>query len=222
MTNVTKTLITPENSALILIDHQPQMTFGVQSIDRQILVNNVTGLAKAGKVFDIPTVLTTVAAKSFSGDIYPEIQAVFPDHVPVDRTSMNSWDDANFRAAVEKTGRKKVVIAALWTEICLVMPTIDMIQEGYEVYIVTDASGGTSVEAHERSVQRLVQAGAVPMTWLQVLLEWQRDWARQDTYDAVMNVCKEHAGAYGVGIRYAKSILGEHASESGAAASSAD
>ncbi len=206
-------LVTAQNSALILIDHQPQMSFGVQSIDRQMLINNVTGLAKAAKVFDVPTVLTTVAAKSFSGEIFPEIQAVFPDIEPIDRTSMNSWDDANFRAAVEKTGRKKVVIAALWTEVCLVMPTIEMIEEGYEVYIVTDASGGTSVEAHERSVQRLIQAGAVPMTWLQVLLEWQRDWARQETYDATLAVAKEHAGAYGIGVRYAKSILGDHANE---------
>lgn len=212
-----KTLITPENSALILIDHQPQMSFGVQSIDRQTLINNVTGLAKAARVFDVPTILTTVAAKSFSGEIFPEIQDVFPDIEPIDRTSMNSWDDAKFRDAVEATGRKKVVIAALWTEVCLVMPTIEMIAEGYEVYIVTDASGGTTVEAHERSVQRLVQAGAVPMTWLQVLLEWQRDWARQDTYEATLAVAKEHAGAYGIGIRYAKSILGAHANEGVAA-----
>jgi nicotinamidase-related amidase len=207
------TLITPQNSALILIDHQPQMSFGVQSIDRQMLINNVTGLAKAAKVFDVPTVLTTVAAKSFSGEIFPEIQSVFPDLAPIDRTSMNSWDDANFRAAVEKTGRRKVVIAALWTEVCLVMPTIEMLAEGYEVYLVADASGGTSFEAHERSIQRLIQAGAVPMTWLQVLLEWQRDWARQETYDATLAVAKEHAGAYGIGVRYAKSILGDHANE---------
>lgn len=213
------TLITPQNSALILIDHQPQMSFCVQSIDRQMLINNVTGLAKAARVFDVPTVLTTVAAKSFSGEIFPEIQVVFPDIEPIDRTSMNSWDDANFRAAVEKTERKKVVIAALWTEVCLVMPTIEMLAEGYEVYLVTDASGGTSLEAHERSVQRLIQAGAVPMTWLQVLLEWQRDWARQDTYDATLAVAKEHADAvssgvfFGNGVRYAKSILGDHANE---------
>jgi len=218
MTTEAKTLVTPQNSALILIDHQPQMSFGVQSIDRQTLINKVTGLAKSARVFNVPTVLTTVAAKSFSGEIFPEIQAVFPDIEPVDRTSMNSWDDENFRAAVKKTGRKKVIIAALWTEVCLVMPAIEMMAEGYEVYIVADASGGTSVEAHERAVQRLVQAGAVPMTWLQVLLEWQRDWARTDTYDAVMDIAKAHAGAYGIGIVYAKSILGEHASESGASA----
>jgi nicotinamidase-related amidase len=214
--NTIRDLITPDNSTLILIDHQPQMAFGVQSIDRQTLINNTVGLAKAAKVFNVPTVLTTVAAKGFSGDIFPEIQGVFPDLAPVDRTSMNSWDDKGFRAAVDKAGRKKLVIAALWTEVCLAMPTIDAIKEGYEVYVVTDASGGTSIEAHERAVQRVIQAGAAPMTWLQVMLEWQRDWARQDTYEPVLAIAKEHAGAYGIGIRYAKWALGEHASEGAA------
>lgn len=211
------TLLTPDNCALVLIDHQPQMAFGVQSIDRQTLMNNVVGLAKAARTFNVPVVLTSVAAKSFSGDIFPELQEVLSDLEPIDRTSMNSWDDEKFRAAVEQTGRRKLVIAALWTEVCLAMPTIDLLQEGYEVYMVTDASGGTSVEAHERAIQRLVQAGAAPMTWLQVLLELQRDWARTGTYDAVMEIAKTHAGAYGIGIRYAKAILGAHASEAGTA-----
>ena len=208
-------LIKPEEIALVLIDHQPQMLFGVQSIDRQTLINNTAGLAKAAKIFNVPTVLTTVAANSFSGPLIPQVQSVFPDNVPVDRTSMNSWDDANFRKAVEATGRKRIVVAALWTEVCLVMPVIEMLEEGYEIYIVTDASGGTTIDAHDRSIQRLIQAGAVPVVWLQVLLELQRDWARTETYDAVTALCKEHAGAYGVGIFYAKSMLGEHASESG-------
>jgi nicotinamidase-related amidase len=215
------TLLTPDNCTLILIDHQPQMAFGVQSIDRQTLINNVTGLAKAAKVFQVPTVLTTVAAKSFSGEIFPELQALFPEQEAIDRTSMNSWDDPNFLEAVQKVGRKKLVMAALWTEVCLVMPTIDALQAGYEVYIVTDASGGTTKEAHDMAVQRMIQAGAVPMTWIQVLLELQRDWARQETYDATLGVALEHAGAYGIGIRYAKSILGAHASEAGVAASAA-
>lgn len=209
------TLLTPDNCAVVLIDHQPQMAFAVQSIDRQTLVNNVVGLAKAAKIFDVPVVLTSVAAKSFSGDIFPEIQQVFPDLQPVDRTSMNSWDDENFRAAVEKTGRRKLVMAALWTEVCLVMPVIDLLQEGYEIYVVADASGGTSVDAHNMAIQRCIQAGAVPVTWIQVLLELQRDWARQDTYAPVLEVAQAHGGAYGVGIRYAKSILGGHANEGG-------
>jgi nicotinamidase-related amidase len=206
-------LLTPDNSTLILIDHQPQMAFATRSIDGQTLVNNVAGLAKAAKLFDVPTLLTSVAAQSFSGPLFPQIQAVFPDQKPIDRTTMNSWEDERVREAVEKTGRKKLVIAALWTEVCLVGPALSAIDDGYEVYMVTDASGGVSPEAHERAIQRMVQAGAIPMTWLQVLLEYQRDWARQGTYDAVMNLAKEHGGAYGVGIFYAKAMLGDHASE---------
>jgi nicotinamidase-related amidase len=206
-------LLTPDNSTLILIDHQPQMAFATRSIDGQTLVNNVAGLAKAAKLFDVPTLLTSVAAQSFSGPLFPQIQAVFPDQKPIDRTTMNSWEDERVREAVEKTGRKKLVIAALWTEVCLVAPALSAIDDGYEVYMVTDASGGVSPEAHERAIQRMVQAGAIPMTWLQVLLEYQRDWARQGTYDAVMNLAKEHGGAYGVGIFYAKAMLGDHASE---------
>lgn len=210
-------LLTPQNSALVLIDHQPQMAFGVQSIDRQLLRNNVTGLAKAGKAFNIPTVLTSVAAKTFSGPLWKEITDIFPNTPVIDRTSMNSWDDKNFRTAVEKTGRKKIVMAALWTEVCLVFPTVEMIRDGYQVYVVTDASGGTSTEAHERAIQRAIQAGAIPVTWQQVMLEWQRDWARGETYAAVTGIAKEHSGAYGLGISYAKEMLGEHASEAGAA-----
>jgi len=210
-------LLTPQNSAVILIDHQPQMAFGVASIDRQTLINNVVGLAKAAKIFNVPTILTTVAAKTFSGELFPEIQEIFPGQQPIDRTSMNSWDDAKFKAAVKRTGRQKLVIAALWTEVCLTMPAIEALNEGFEVFMVTDASGGTTKEAHDMAIQRLIQAGVAPVTWLQVLLEFQRDWARQETYNVVMDVAKAHAGAYGIGIRYAKSILGAHSNEGGAA-----
>jgi nicotinamidase-related amidase len=206
-------LLTPQNSALILIDHQPQMAFATHSIDTLTLINNVTGLAKAAKIFKVPTILTTVASKSFSGPIFPAVQAVFPDQNPIDRTTMNSWEDKNFLDAVKKTGRKKLVIAALWTEVCLMGPTLGAIDDGYEVYIVTDASGGVSPEAHEMAVRRMIQAGAMPVTWLQVLLEYQRDWARQETYAAVTSLAKEHAGAYGLGIDYAKTMFG--ASEGG-------
>jgi nicotinamidase-related amidase len=210
-------LLTPQNSAIILIDHQPQMAFAVQSMDRTLLTNNVTGLAKTAKIFNVPTVLTTVAEKSFSGPLFPELQEVFPNVKPIDRTTMNSWEDANFVQAVKQTGRKKLVIAALWTEVCLVMPVLSAIDEGYEVYIVTDASGGVTKEAHDMAVQRMVQAGATPVTWLQILLEYQRDWARQGSYNAVTSIVKQHGGAYGTGINYAKSMLGEHAREGGAA-----
>ncbi|MBJ9992517.1 MULTISPECIES: hydrolase [Paenibacillus] len=203
-------LLTAENSAIILIDHQPQMIFGVQSADRQTIINNTVGLAKTGKVFNVPTILTTVAAESFSGPIHPQIQEVFPDQVPIDRTTMNSWEDENLVQAVKKTGRKKLVMAALWTEVCLAFPVIGAIKDGYEVYIVTDASGGTTTEAHNMAVQRMIQAGAIPVTWVSVMLEYQRDWARQETYDAVMSIAKEHTGAYGAGIVYAQTMFGGH------------
>jgi len=200
-------LLTPQNSAIILIDHQPQMSFAVSSIDRTLLVNNTVGLAKAGKAFKVPTILTTVAEKSFSGPIFPEIQAVFPDQKPIDRTSMNAWEDKGFHDAVKKLGKKKLVMAALWTEVCLVQPVLSALDEGYEVYIVTDASGGTSKEAHDMAIARLIQAGAQPVTWMQVLLEYQRDWARGDTYAATTGIAMEHGGAYGTGIRYAKEMF---------------
>lgn len=201
-------LLSPGNSAVILIDHQPQMAFATRSIDTGSLVNNVTGLAKAAKVFGVPTILTTVAAKSFSGPIFPSIQAVFPEQTPIDRTTMNSWEDPSFLAAVKKTGRKKLIIAALWTEVCLMGPALGAIDDGYEVYVVTDASGGVTTEAHEMAIERMVQAGAAPVTWLQVMLEWQRDWARTETYGAVTAIAKEHGGAYGLGIGYAKEMFG--------------
>ncbi|AZC24063.1 hydrolase [Pseudomonas sessilinigenes] len=200
-------LLTPHNSALILIDHQPQMAFGVQSIDRQALKNNTVALAKAARIFNVPSILTSVETESFSGYIWPELLAVFPEQQPIERTSMNSWEDRHLVAAVQATGRKKLVMAALWTEVCLTFPALEALAEGYEVYIVTDASGGTSQEAHDMAVQRMVQAGAVPVTWQQVLLEYQRDWARKDTYDAVMALVLEHSGAYGMGVDYAYSMV---------------
>lgn len=210
MFNDKSDLLTAENSAIILVDHQPQMLFGVQSADRQTIINNTVGLAKTAKVFNAPIILTTVAAESFSGPIHPHIQDVFPDQKPIDRTTMNSWEDANFVEAVKKTGRKKLIMAALWTEVCLAFPTISAIKDGYEVYIVTDASGGTTTEAHNMSVQRMIQAGAIPVTWLSVLLEYQRDWAHQETYDAVLEIAMQHSGAYGAGVVYAQTMFGGH------------
>jgi len=203
----TKTLLTPANCALLLIDYQPQMIFGVQSIDRQTLVNNVTALAKAAKLFKIPTTLTTVAAKTFSGYIFPEIQAVFPEQKPIDRTSLNSLDDARVEDALKKHGRKKIIMAGLWTEICLAFPVLSALEDGYEVYIVVDASGASTTEAHQAAIQRMMQVGATPVTWLQVLIEFQRDWAHKATYDAVLKICQDHGGAYGMGINYAHDML---------------
>lgn len=200
-------LLNPQNSAVIFIDHQPQMAFGVANIDRQQLKNNTVGLAKAAKIFNVPTIYTSVETESFSGYIWPELLAVHPESKPIERTSMNSWEDQKFVEAVKATGRKKLVMAALWTEVCLNFSTLMAIEAGYEVYIVTDASGGTSVDAHERSIDRMVQAGAIPVTWQQVLLEYQRDWARKETYDAVMGLVQEHSGAYGMGVDYAYTMV---------------
>lgn len=200
-------LLNPQNSAVIFIDHQPQMAFGVANIDRQQLKNNTVGLAKAAKIFNVPTIYTSVETESFSGYIWPELLAVHPESKPIERTSMNSWEDPKFVEAVKATGRKKLVMAALWTEVCLNFPTLMAIEAGYDVYIVTDASGGTSVDAHERSIDRMVQAGAIPVTWQQVLLEYQRDWSRKETYDAVMGLVQEHSGAYGMGVDYAYTMV---------------
>jgi nicotinamidase-related amidase len=201
-------VLTPHNSQLIFIDHQPQMAFGVQSIDRQVLKNNTVALAKAAKTFDIPTTITTVESASFSGYTYPELLDVFPGHKILERTSMNSWDDQKVRDALAANGRKKVVVAGLWTEVCnTTFALCAVLEGGYEIYMVADASGGTSKEAHDYAMQRMIQAGIVPVTWQQVLLEWQRDWARRETYDAVIALVQEHSGAYGMGVDYAYTMV---------------
>lgn len=201
-------VLTPKNSQLIFIDQQPQMAFGVQSIDRQTLKNNTVGLAKAARIFDVPTVITTVETESFSGHTYPELLEVFPDTPILERTSMNSWDDQKVRDALKNNGRNKVIVSGLWTEVCNNTFALSaMLEGGYEIYMVADASGGTSQAAHDYSMQRMIQAGVVPVTWQQVLLEWQRDWKNRDTYDEVMAVAKEHSGAYGMGIDYAYTMV---------------
>jgi nicotinamidase-related amidase len=204
-------VLTPQNSQLIFIDQQPQMAFGVQSIDRQVLKNNVVGLGKAAKIFNIPTTITTVETLSFSGHTYPELLSVFPDNDILERTSMNSWDDQNVRDALARhaaTDRKKIVVSGLWTEVCNTTFALSCMRDtDYEIYMVADASGGTSADAHRYAMDRMVQAGVIPMTWQQVLLEWQRDWARRETYDAVVALAKEHSGAYGMGIDYAYTMV---------------
>jgi nicotinamidase-related amidase len=208
MSNSKLEVLTPENCQLIFIDQQPQMAFGVQSIDRQVLKNNVVGLAKAAKVFNIPTIITTVESESFSGFTYPELLDVFPGQKLLERTSMNSWDDQKVRDALAANGRKKVVVSGLWTEVCNnTFALCAMNEGGYEIYMVADASGGTSKEAHDYAMQRMIQAGVIPVTWQPVMLEWQRDWARRDTYDAVMAIVKEHSGAYGMGVDYAYTMV---------------
>jgi nicotinamidase-related amidase len=202
-----KGLLTPDNCVVTIIDLQPQMLFGVSSFDRQSIINNNLVLAKAAKVFDVPVVLSTVETKSFSGNIWPQIQAVFPQQEPIERSSMNSWDDPKFVAAVERTGRKKIVLSGLWTETCVALATIQAMYDNYEVYVVEDCCGDVSQLAHENAMKRVIQAGAKPVTALSVMLEWQRDWALLDTYDAVMDIVKTHCGAYGVGVEYAYTMV---------------
>lgn len=207
MSSTDKGLITPENCAVIFIDHQPQMFFGVANIGRQDLLNNVLILAKAAKIFSVPVILTAVESNGFSGNITPQLLDLFPDQTPIERSSMNAWDDPAFIAAVKQTGRKNFLIAALWSEACLVFPALQMLDAGLGVYAVEDASGGTSPIAHNAAIRRIEQAGAVSLTALQVLLEFQRDWARREHYDEVMDVVKEHCGAYGQGVEYAATMI---------------
>lgn len=213
MTTSKLEVLTPANCQIIFIDHQPQMAFGVQSIDRQVLKNNTVALAKAAKVFNIPTIITTVETESFSGNTYPELLDMFPGQDILERTSMNSWDDQKVRDALKANGKKKVVVAGLWTEVCNNSFALCAMLEGdYEIYMVADASGGTSKEAHDFAMQRMIQAGVIPVTWQQVMLEWQRDWARKETYTAVMDIVREHSGAYGMGVDYAYTMVHKAAS----------
>ena len=208
MTDPKLELLTPTNCQLIFIDQQPQMAFGVQSIDRQVLKNNVVALAKSAKVFGVPTTITTVETLGFSGHTYPELLAVLPENPILERTSMNSWDDQKVRDALAAAGKKKVVVSGLWTEVCNNSFALSaMLEGGYEIYMVEDASGGTSKAGHDYAMQRMIQVGVVPVTWQQVLLEWQRDWARKEHYDAVMAIVREHSGAYGMGVDYAYTMV---------------
>lgn len=203
-------LLTPDNCVLVLIDHQPFQLANVNSHEPTMVINNVTGLAKTAKAFNIPTILTTVTEER-GGRIFKSIQDVFPDQKTIDRTFINAWEDQRVVEAVKKTGRRKAVFAALWSEMCLAMPVIHAMGDGYEAYVVTDASGGVSVEAHDMAIRRLVAAGAQPITWLGMAGELQRDWARTAKLNEVGQIMFHHAGATG-------SVLGwemqlQHATE---------
>lgn len=202
-----KALLTPQESVLLLIDHQPYQFANLHSHEPTMVVNNVVGLAKTAKAFGVPTILSTVLEER-GGYLIKGIQDVFPDQKPINRTLINTWEDQRVVDAVKATGRRQLVIAALWTEICLAMPVIHALGEGYEVYFVTDASGGVSVEAHEMAVRRMIQAGGVPMTWMAAMGEWQRDWAREETIPALANVLVEHGGASGVAFAWEMQLLG--------------
>ena len=199
-------LLRPEDSILVLIDHQPYQFANLHSHEPTMIVNNVIGLAKAAKVFNVPTIFTTVIEER-GGYLIKGLQDVFPDQKPIDRTFINTWEDPKVTDPVKKSGRKQLILAALWTEICLAMPAIQALGEGYDVFIVTDASGGVSAEAHDMAVRRMVQAGAVPITWRAVAAEWQRDWAREETAAGLSGVLLEHGGGSGVALAWEMQLL---------------
>jgi nicotinamidase-related amidase len=202
-----KGLLTPDNCVVTLIDLQPQMLFGVANFDRQSVINNNVLLAKATKLFDVPIVISTVETRAFSGHLWPQVRAVYPEQELIERSTMNSWDDERFVAAVERAGRKKIVLAGLWTETCVALATVQAMHDGFEVFVVEDCCGDVSQLSHDNAMRRVIQAGAKPVTALSVMLEWQRDWAQRETYDAVMDIVKTHCGAYGMGVEYAYTMV---------------
>jgi len=199
--------LSSQNCILLMIDLQPQMAFGVSSIDRQELKNNAAAIAKAAKVFNVPTFITTVETESFSGYTFPEILNVFPNAPVYERTSMNSWDSKKLRDDIKAVGRKKLIMCGLWTEVCINTAANSAMSDDFEVYVVADVCGATSPTAQKCAMQRMIQAGVRPLTWQQLMLEWQRDWARRDTYTAVMDIVREHSGGYGMGVDYAYSMV---------------
>jgi len=202
-----KTLLSPKDHTLIMIDHQSQMAFATKSIDAIELRNNAALVANAARVFSVSTIITSVAEKSFSGPVFDEIKEAFPSAEVIDRTTMNTWEDPRIAVQVNAIGKSRLVFAGLWTSVCIVGPTLSAIDQGFEVYVIADACGDVSDEAHQRAMERMVQAGVRPMTSLQYLLELQRDWARAETYDATVGVAKKYGGGYGLGIIYAKTMF---------------
>lgn len=199
-------LLRPEDSVVVLIDHQPFQLTNLNSHDPQMVVNNATALAKAARAFGVPTILTSVLAER-GGLIFPQITDVFPDQQVIDRSFINTWEDKTVVDAVKATGRKQLIIAGLWTEVCVAMPVIQALGEGWDVTVVTDASGAVSVEAHEVAIQRMIGAGANMMTWLAVAAEWQRDWARTEHVAAFTDILKHHAAGSGIAFLWEQQLL---------------
>jgi len=213
-----KTLLTPDDHVLILIDHQSQMAFATHSIDAITLRNNTALVAHGAKGFGVPTILTTVAEKSFSGPIFDEIIAAFPGEPMIDRTTMNCWEDKHVTERVNEIGKPRLVLAGLWTGVCIVGPSLSALDQGFEVHVIADACGDVSDEAHNRAMDRMVQAGVRPMTSVQYLLELQRDWARSGTYDMTRGIARTWGGSYGLGLAYASAMLLGHSEAEAAAA----
>jgi nicotinamidase-related amidase len=205
-----RTLLSPADHTLVMIDYQSQMAFATKSIDPVVLRNNAALVANAARAFNVSTILTTVAEKTFSGPMFDEIKTAFPDAKVIDRTSMNTWEDSNVTAEINRIGKPRIVLAGLWTSVCIVGPAVSALDQGFEVYVIADACGDVTDEAHERAIARMVQLGVRPMTSLQYLLELQRDWARSETYAATTGVARSFGGAYGIGLVYANTMFGAH------------
>lgn len=198
--------LTAQNSAVLLVDLQPQYAFSVHSIDSGKLINNATGVSKAARVFGVPTIFTTINAKSFAGSMFADVVNARPDVTPIDRTSINALTDERVQSAVARTQRKKILVGGLWTDSCVTLPVLSLLQQGYEVYVLTDVAGDVDESSHQMAIQRMVQAGAVPVTWLAVMLEWQGDWANTATAGQVAQIALQHGGAWGLGIAYAREM----------------
>jgi len=205
-----KSLLSPNDHAMILIDHQSQMAFNTKSIDITNLRTNVAVLANTAKGFNVPTILTTISRDTFAGPLFSEITDAFPNAEVTDRTMLNGWEDENLIRRINAVGKDRLVICGLWTSVCCMGPVLSALEQGFEVYVVTDACGDCSNEAHERAVERMIQAGARPITALGYLSELQRDWAREATYDVTTGIAKKYGGAFGVGVQYVKAMFGAH------------
>lgn len=207
MTDKSPELLEPDQCALLLVDQQAGLAFGVSSIDRQVLLNNVTALAKTAMVFKIPVVASTSATKVYSGPLMPTIAAALPGISPIDRRSMNLWEDDKAREAVLATGRRRLIVSGLLTEACVSFTVLSALSAGFEVYVVGDACGGLTVDGHQLALRRMEAAGARPVSWIQILLEFQRDWTRRETYDGARAIVEAHAGGYGIGLSYARDMI---------------
>lgn len=200
-------LITPDNAALVLVDQQAGLAFAVQSIDRQVLLNNTVALVQTALAFKLPIVVSTSATKVYSGPLLPDLRALLPDHPVLDRRNMNVWEDDVVRAAILATGRRKLLFSGLLTEACVTFPVLCAQASGHEAYVVADACGAITHEGQALSVHRMAASGARMTSWLQVLLELQRDWTRHSTYAAARAIVEKNGGGYGIGLNYARDML---------------
>jgi nicotinamidase-related amidase len=205
--NGSETLLQPGDCVLLLVDLQAGLGFGTESIARQVLLNNAVALARTAEAFHVPVIATTSASKVYSGPLFPQIQAVFPDLTAMERRSMNAWEDEAVRSAVLATGRKRIVIAGLLTEACVSFTALSALKDGFEVFVVGDTCGGLTVASHELALRRVEQAGGILTSWIQVLLEFQRDWTHHETYEAARAIVVENGGGYGMGLAYAREMI---------------